>query len=298
MIDNAKNGIIIKGIAGFYYVEVGGAVFECKARGIFRKQGITPLAGDKVSITIDATGKGWIEEIFQRSTYLERPPVANVDKIFIVVAAAEPVPSPIVIDRLTAIAEDKGIEPVIVFNKTDLADVDELKKIYETAGYETYSVCGKSGDGVEELKNALKGSINVFAGNTGVGKSSLLNRIDSRFDLETGEISQKLGRGRHTTRHVELHKLENGGYVADTPGFASVDMEKQWIYKENLQFAFREFEPFIGKCKFTSCSHTGEKGCAVGEAVERGEISPLRHQNYITLYKEMGEVKDWERTKE
>ncbi|MBR4282569.1 MAG: ribosome small subunit-dependent GTPase A [Clostridia bacterium] len=298
MSENLKTGIIIKGISGFYYVESENTVYECKARGIFRKEGITPLAGDRVKISIGANGKGWVEEISPRTSYLERPPVANVDRIFVVVSAADPSPSPIVIDRLVAIAEDKEIEPVIVFNKTDLANVDEYINIYKSAGFETYSVCCNTGEGVDALKNVLVDKINVFAGNSGVGKSSLLNLILPQYELKTGEISQKLGRGRHTTRHVELLKLENGGYVADTPGFASIDMEKQWIYKENLQFAFREFAPYIGECKFTSCSHTGEKGCAIGEAVEKGIISKSRHQNYITLYREMDEIKDWERNKE
>jgi len=298
MSENLKTGIIIKGISGFYYVESENTVYECKARGIFRKEGIIPLAGDKVKISIGANGKGWVEEIYPRTTYLERPPVANVDKIFVVVSAADPSPSPIVIDRLVAIAEEKEIEPVIVFNKTDLADVDEYLNIYKSAGFETYTVCCNTGEGVDDIKNTLIDKINVFAGNSGVGKSSLLNLILPQYELKTGEISQKLGRGRHTTRHVELLKLENGGYVADTPGFASLDMEKQWIYKENLQFDFREFTPYIGECKFTSCSHTGEKGCAIGEAVEKGIISKSRYQNYITLYKEMDEIKDWERNKE
>jgi len=298
MSEKLKTVIIIKGISGFYYVESENTVYECKARGIFRKEGIIPLAGDKVKISIGANGKGWVEEIYPRTTYLERPPVANVDKIFVVVSAADPSPSPIVIDRLVAIAEEKEIEPVIVFNKTDLADVDEYLNIYKSAGFETYTVCCNTGEGVDDIKNTLIDKINVFAGNSGVGKSSLLNLILPQYELKTGEISQKLGRGRHTTRHVELLKLENGGYVADTPGFASLDMEKQWIYKENLQFDFREFTPYIGECKFTSCSHTGEKGCAIGEAVEKGIISKSRYQNYITLYKEMDEIKDWERNKE
>ncbi len=298
MIETQKNGIIIKGISGFYYVESENTVYECKARGIFRKEGITPLAGDRVKISIGANGKGWVEEIAPRTSYLDRPPVANVDRIYIVVSAADPSPSPIVIDRLTAIAEDKEIEPVIVFNKTDLANVDEYIEIYKKAGFDTYTVCCSTGEGVDALRDTLVNKINVFAGNSGVGKSSLLNLICPEFDLKTGEISQKLGRGRHTTRHVELLKLSNGGYVADTPGFASIDMEKQWIYKENLQFAFREFKDYIGECKFTSCSHTGEKGCAIGDAVEKGIISKSRHQNYITLYREMEEIKDWERNKE
>ena len=297
MSENTKKGIIIKGIAGFYYTEIGDAVFECKARGVFRKMGITPLAGDHVTVTIGENGKGWIEEIEERQTVLERPPVANVDRVYIVASAADPAPSPIVIDRLCAICEDKGIEPSVVFNKTDLEDITEFAEIYRKSGIKTYLVCCKTGEGIDELKQSLIGKINVFAGNTGVGKSSLLNMIDNRFSLETGETSKKLGRGRHTTRWVELLKLESGGYVADTPGFASVDMEKQWIYKENLQFAFREFEPYIGKCKFVSCSHTGEKGCAICEAVESGDISKSRHQNYVTLYREMSEIKDWERDK-
>ena len=291
-------GIIVKAIAGFYYVEAGEKIIECKSRGIFRKSGISPIVGDYVKIFVDENSKGVIEELLPRKNCLERPPVANIDRLFIVSSAAEPRPNTLVIDRLMAIAEDNGIEPVIVINKNDLADASWLKEIYETTGVETIMVCCKTGDGIEELKEKLIGHLNVFTGNSGVGKSSILNLIDSRLGIPTGEISEKLGRGKHTTRHTQLYKISNGGYVADTAGFSSIDMEKaNFICKENLQFAFREFLPYIGSCKFCSCSHTCEKGCVICKEVENGIIHKSRHENYITLYKEAEEIKDWERKK-
>ena len=291
-----KQGIIIKAISGFFYVEAGDAVYECKARGHFRKDGITPLVGDTVTILPGENFKGVIGEILPRNNFLERPPIANIDRLLIVAASADPKPNTLVLDRLTAIAEDHEIEPVIVINKTDLQNADWLKSIYDTAGIETHMVSCVTGEGIEELKQTLIGKINVFSGNSGVGKSSLLNRIDPQFKLPTGEISEKLGRGRHTTRHVELYKLPAGGYVADTPGFSSVDMEKcGWIVKENLPFAFREFLPFLSSCRFSSCSHTGEKGCAICKAVKQGKIHESRHNSYVALYKEAEAVKDWQR---
>lgn len=290
-------GILVKAIAGFYYVEAGGRVYSCKARGIFRKQGCGPLVGDTVRITVETDGgqDGRVEEVFSRRNHLVRPPLANVSRLFIVSAYSNPAPSSLVIDKLIAIAEDKGIEPLLVFNKNDQGDFAEWEKIYRSAGFPVFSVSCLTGDGVEAVRDALGEGISVFSGNSGVGKSSLLNRLFDRLSLATGEVSEKLGRGRHTTRHVELFRTENGGYVADTPGFSSLDLEKsEVVCKENLPFAFREFEPYLGSCRFASCAHLGEKGCAVAAAVERGEISASRYASYRRMYEEVKNIREWE----
>lgn len=289
------SGIIKKGIGGFYYVEADGEIYECKARGIFRKNGIMPLPGDKVEIEAGSDIKeNTIDVIMDRKNFLKRPPVANIDRLYIVASVCEPNPSPLVIDRLTAIAEQKEIEPVIVITKTDLASPEELLAIYKKAGIQTFSVSADSDDGIEEIRESLRGKISAFTGNTGVGKSTLLNRIYPDFAIETGAISKKLGRGRHTTRHVELYKV-NGGYVADTPGFSALDIEAgEFIHKDELPFCFREFLPRLGKCKFSSCAHVNDKGCSIIEAVNNDEISISRHESYISLYNEAKEVKDWE----
>lgn len=290
------NAIIIKAVSGFYYAKAGQNVYECKARGVFRKNEITPLVGDFVTVEPMELGKGVIKEIIDRKNSLERPPVANVDRLWIVVSTADPKPNMLVIDRLCAIAEDREIETVIAVNKTDLADPDKIIGIYKSAGMKTFSVCCEKGEGIEQIKSELSCGINVFTGNSGVGKSSLLNLIDPRLGLKTGEISEKLGRGRHTTRHSELFELPGGGYVCDTSGFSSVDMETTgFICKENLQFAFREFAPYVGKCKFTSCTHTCEKGCKIIEAAKNGKIPKSRHDSYVALYREAETVKDWQR---
>lgn len=290
-----KNGLIIKGIGGFYYVEAAGTVYECKARGIFRKDKITPLVGDRVEITIDNEEAGSIEKILPRRNFLIRPPVANIDQLLLVVSVCEPSPSTLIIDKTIAAAEDKEIEPVLIISKTDLQDSQSLQEIYEKTGIHMLTLSSVTGEGVDEVRALLRGKISAFTGNSGVGKSSLLNRIDERLQLPTGEISQKLGRGRHTTRQVELIKLENDTYVADTPGFSSIQMERYDIVKkENLQYCFREFAPFLNQCKFSSCSHTCEKGCAVIQAVNDGLISESRHQNYIAMYNEVKDIKEWE----
>lgn len=292
-------GIIIKAISGFYYVSTPDGIIECKARGVFRKIGDSPLVGDRVSITVLSNGKGIVEDILQRRNFLNRPPVANVDKLFIVSAFSVPAPSPLVIDSMTAVAEDKGIEPVIVFNKCDMGDFTEIAALYKGAGFKTYVVSAAEHSGIDDLLCELSNSVSVFAGNTGVGKSTLLNLLLDGVSLKTGEVSEKLGRGRHTTRHVELFPLKNGGFVADTPGFSSLDVEREnLVYKENLQFAFRDFEPYIGKCRFTSCTHTGEKGCAIASALQSGKIAASRYESYTQLYSALAQHKDWEIRKE
>ena len=288
------DGIIIKGIGGFYYVEAAGGIYECKARGVFRKSGIKPLAGDRVSISIHENAENTVDEIYERSSVLVRPPVANVDRLFIVSSVCEPKPVLLIIDKLTALAVSKGIEPVVVFTKNDLENADEYVEIYRQAGIKAFAVSCVNGEGVDLVKMELEGHISAFCGNSGVGKSSLLNAIDPQLSLKTGEISDKLGRGRHTTRHSELFKVE-GGYVTDTPGFSSFEADyTEPILKDDLPFAFREFEPFIGQCKFTTCLHTKDKGCRIIQAVEDGEIPVSRHESYCVMMEEAKNIKEWE----
>ncbi len=291
---NKIDGIIIKGIGGFYYVEPAGEVYECKARGVFRKSGIKPLAGDRVSISINDNAENTIDEIYERKSVLMRPPVANVDRLFIVSSVCEPKPVLLIIDRLTALAVNKGIEPIVVFTKSDLESADEYVSVYEKAGIKAFSVSCTTGEGVDKVKSELENHISAFCGNSGVGKSSLLNAIDKNLSLATGEISEKLGRGRHTTRHSELFKVE-GGYVADTPGFSSFDPdEAEIILKDDLPGAFREFEKYIGECKFTSCLHVKDKGCRIIQAVEDGDIPVSRHESYCAMMEQAKNIKDWE----
>ena len=288
------DGIIIKGIGGFYYVEAAGEIYECKARGIFRKSGIKPLAGDRVTVSINDNAENTIDEIHERKTLLQRPPIANVDKLFIVSSVCEPKPVLLIIDRLTALASIKGIEPIIVFTKNDLDSADEYIDIYRKAGIKAYSVSCVTGKGVESVKAELKNHISAFCGNSGVGKSSLLNVIDPELALKTGEISDKLGRGRHTTRHSELFKVE-GGYVADTPGFSSFETEEtELILKDDLPYAFSEFEEYIGQCKFSTCLHTVDKGCRIIQAVEDGDIPKSRHESYCAMMEQAKSIKEWE----
>lgn len=287
-------GTIIKGIGGFYYVEAADTIYETKARGIFRKNKISPLPGDRVKFTLNVDAENVIDEILPRRNVLVRPPIANIDRLFIVSSVCEPKPNTLVIDRLVAIAEKNSIEPIIVITKNDLEASENIEEIYKKAGFETIVTSSQTGEGTEKIKALIEGHISAFAGNTGVGKSSLLNCIDSSLSLQTGEISDKLGRGKHTTRHIELFKT-CGGYIADTPGFSSVDFQNaEIILKDELPFCFREFRDYLGQCKFTSCSHTYDKGCKIVEAVNDGKIHPSRHENYITLYNEVKNIKEWE----
>lgn len=286
-------GTIIKGIGGFYYIEAANTVYECKARGVFRKEKTTPLAGDRVIISVNDNAENTIDEILERKNYLIRPPVANIDNLIIVASTVEPKPSALVIDKLIAVAEYKGIEPVLIISKSDLASAKELLEIYATTGIKAIPISNETGDGVDEVKELIKNKISAFTGNSGVGKTSLLNNLDSSLSLKTSQISQKLGRGRHTTRQAELFSV-CGGYIIDTPGFSSFELDKSNpIMKEDLPYCFREFKPYIDKCKFTSCTHTCDKGCAVIEAVNNGEISASRHNSYIQLYNSVKDIKEW-----
>ncbi len=294
MSDNViLKGKILKGIGGFYYIEAAGVVYECKARGVFRKQKITPLVGDEVSVTIRSDGENTIDSIYPRKNFLIRPPVANIEQLFILSAACNPSPNLYLIDKMTALAFNKGIEPIVVFTKSDLKDLSEYTKIYKNAGFKTACISSVTGDGLDIVRNWISGKVSAFTGNSGVGKSTLLNAICEGLNLDTGEISEKLGRGRHTTRAVELHKI-CGGYVADTPGFSSFDMEKnESIDLENIQYCFPEFREYLGECKFVSCSHTVDKGCAILEALNEGKIEKSRHESYKTMYGEAKELKRW-----
>lgn len=270
-----------------------GEVTECRARGVFRKQKISPLVGDRVTIEINGES-GTVTDINERKNVLVRPPVANLDKLIIVSSVVEPQPNLFILDKLTAMAVDKGIEPVVVFSKADLADAAAYVDIYRKAGIEAFAVSSVTGEGTEKFRSVFKDSVCALTGNTGVGKSSLLNALDSELCLPTAHISSKLGRGRHTTRTVELYEM-CGGYIADTPGFSSLDFENiEIILKENLQFCFPEFEEYIGSCKFVSCAHLCEKGCRICEAVKEGKIPPTRHESYRMMYDEVKDYKEWE----
>ncbi|MDK2563128.1 ribosome small subunit-dependent GTPase A [Romboutsia sedimentorum] len=288
------NGQIIKGIGGFYYVDTDNGLYECRARGIFRKQKVTPLVGDRVSISVvdEETKKGVVEDIKKRDTELVRPPIANVDKVLIVFAIKNPKPNLSLLDRFIVLAEKENLEIVVVLTKVDLDDDDklnELKTIYELSGYKVIPVSNETKLNVDKIKDELRDNVVVFAGPSGVGKSSLLNEIDKNFKLQTGEVSDKIKRGKHTTRHAELLKLECGGMVADTPGFSSLTLDD--IGETELKGYFIEFDEF-DDCKFGSrCIHENEPSCAVKEAVENGEISKQRYKSYIQLLNEMRQGK-------
>ena len=285
------NGKIIKGIGGFYYVDTENGLYECRARGRVRKNKITPLVGDRVSISVvdEENKKGVVEEIEERDTELVRPPIANVDKALIVFAIKNPSPNLSLLDRFIVLAEKENLEIVIVFTKVDL-DTDgellgELKDIYEVSGYKVISVSNKLKLNIDKIKEELKENTVVFAGPSGVGKSSLLNEVDKNFELKTGEVSDKIKRGKHTTRHAELLKLECGGMVADTPGFSSLTLDD--IDESELKEYFIEFDKY-DECRFGSrCIHENEPSCAVKEAVENGDISKKRYESYIQLLNEI-----------
>ena len=285
---------IIKGIGGFYYVRTAAGIVECKARGHFRNKKMKPFVGDFVRIGIHENAENTIDEILPRKNKLIRPPVSNIDNLIIVAGMVTPAPNTFVIDKLCAVCELKGIEPMILFNKTDLEDGEALAAIYRNAGFTSFAVSAKTGAGVEQIKPLLAGKTSVFTGNSGAGKSSLLNKLDASLSLQTGEVSEKLGRGRHTTRQCEIFSL-CGGEVVDTPGFSSLEIEKlQTVLKEDLQFCFREFEPFLNECRFTGCAHMKEKGCAVKKALEEGKIEPSRYESYRMLYEQVKHIKEWE----
>lgn len=290
-------GIIIKALSGFYYVESSDKIYECKARGSFRKSGVSPLVGDRVEFDIIDDTHGVVNSVIDRKNLLARPNVANIDKLFIVSSFQTPAPNAFIIDKITAIAVYNNIEPIIVFNKCDMGDFADWLKIYSNAGFKTYVVSAETGEGIDSLKAELEGVTSAFTGNSGVGKSSILNRLFGECVIKTGEVSQTLGRGRHTTRHIEAYKLSFGGYVVDTPGFSSIENEEHdYEFKERLAELFLDFSDYIYNCRFTGCSHTKEKGCAVIEAVNNGLIEKSRHQSYLQLCEELKNLKPWEST--
>ncbi len=287
------DGIIIKSIAGFCYVEAGNKVYECKPRGSFRKSNISPIAGDAVKISVDGD-KGTVETINTRKNYLVRPPLANLDKLFIVSSSCVPDVNTLLIDRMIAICENIGVTPVIVFNKADMGNFGDIPSAYESIGYKTFVVSAKTGEGISDIADEITDSISAFSGNSGVGKSSILNRLLPSVNLSVGDVSEKLGRGKHTTRHVELLKF-NGGYVADTPGFSSLNLlDFDFNEKDNLKFCFKEFEAYFGKCRFADCSHVSELGCAVIDAKKQGMIPAFRHESYVSMYNDLKNIKSWE----
>ena len=288
------NGLIMKGIGGFYYVETADGIFECKAKGKFRKERIIPLAGDRAKITVRDGKENTIDEIFERKNCLKRPPVANIDTLMIVVSVSDPAPNTLVIDKMTVLAEKNHIEPVIVITKTDLGSFDGLSEIYTKTGYCVIPVSGKTGEGVDEVKKLLKNRLTAFTGNSGVGKSTLINAVCPGLFLETNSISTKLGRGRHTTRQAEIFHVADG-LVIDTAGFSSLDfIGEDVILKDDLQYYFPEFEKYLGMCRFVSCAHIKDKGCRICEAVQNGDISKSRHESYIALYNEVKDIKEWQ----
>ena len=287
-------GIIIKALSGFYYVKSGDKIYTCKARGNFRKSGVSPLVGDRVKISALEDLTGTVDEIEPRKTELLRPPVANIEKLFILSSFENPAPNTLIIDKLTVLARHNGIEPIIVFNKSDMGDFGKFEEIYKKSGFKTFVISAANGIGLDMLKRELKDSISAFTGNSGVGKSSVLNAILGEELIATGEVSEKLGRGRHTTRHTQIYPLPFGGFVADTAGFSSIETGDDYTLKENLVSCFEDFSDFVSGCRFTSCSHTKEKGCAVIEAVKNGEIMKSRHESYVTLYDELKNLKEWQ----
>lgn len=290
----------MKALSGFYYVDdgTGGPLLACKARGRFRHTGVTPLVGDRVSFTDLGGGSGVLDEVLPRKNEFRRPAVANIDQLIIVVSGAIPITDPYLIDRITAITEARDCEPVVCINKCDLDAADSLYETYRKVGYQTLRVSAETGEGMGGLCRVISGKVSAFTGNSGVGKSSILNALAPDFQLAVGEVSEKLGRGRHTTRHVELLRLKNGAVVADTPGFSSFDTEQgEGMDCKDLAYAFREFRPYLEECRFIGCAHGKEKGCAVLAAVERGDIPASRHQSYVRLYRECAARPAWENRK-
>lgn len=288
------SGRIIKSVGGFYDVETAEGIFKSKARGIFRNKSISPFTGDYVEITLDESSEPVIERIFDRKNEIIRPPMANLDMVLLVVSACEPSPNALVIDKLISIFESKNIETVLIFTKNDIKDCSGLISVYEKIGYPCFVVDNLTGEGVERVREFIKGRTSALIGNSGVGKSSFINRIFPELNKETNYISKKLGRGRHTTRDVEMYPFE-GGYLADTPGFSTVDIERYGrIEKSELRYCFREFSEYSENCRFNNCMHLKESGCCVTEAVEKGLIPKSRYESYVRMYNEAAEAaKKW-----
>ena len=289
----AMTGRILRSLSGFYDVQTQQGIVTCRARGALRR-GSTPLTGDMVEISVEQ-GKGMLEKLLPRKNSFIRPAVANIDALVVFAANTNPVTEPFLIDRVAAIAGDQEVPVILCLNKCDIDPAVDLHRIYTNAGFTVITASAETGEGVEELRRHIRGKLTAFTGNSGVGKSSMLNRLCPQLKLPVGEVSEKLGRGRHTTRHVQLYDLGEETYVADTPGFSSFDTDQmEVILKENLQYAFPDFGDYIGKCQFHDCSHRKEPGCAVTAALAAGEIEPSRYDNYLRLYEKASHIKEWE----
>ena len=292
-----QTGRIIRSLSGFYDVQTKDAVITCRGRGILRKHGESPLTGDMVHLTVEKD-KGMIEEILPRKNRFIRPAVANVDALVVFAANVNPVTEPFLIDRVSVIAGDQNVPVYICINKCDLDPAVDLVRIYENAGFPVIRASAETGEGVDRLRELIRGKLTAFTGNTGVGKSSMLNALCPQLQLATGEVSEKLGRGRHTTRHVQLYCLEEDTYVADTPGFSSFDTEQMDVLlKENLQYAFPDFASYLGQCRYHDCSHRAEPDCKLRQAVQDGLVEKTRYESYLRLYEKAEQVKLWELNK-
>lgn len=296
-MEQTLQGRILRSLSGFYDVATESGTVTCKARGILRKQRITPLTGDLAKITVSG-GKGMVEAILPRKNSFVRPAVANVDALVVFAANVNPVTEPFLIDRVAAIALSQGVEVILCINKEDLDPADTLTGIYTRAGFPVIRTSAVTGAGIPELWQKIRGRITAFTGNSGVGKSSILNRLSPALALPTGEVSEKLGRGRHTTRHVELYDLGENTFAADTPGFSSFDTDQmEWILTEDLPRAFPDFEGCLGQCQFRDCTHRKEPGCAVRAAVDAGKIERTRYESYLRLFEQASSHKAWEMSK-
>lgn len=291
-------GRIQKALSGFYYVDTKDGLLQCRARGKFRREGISPLVGDQVEIRELGGGEGFVERIYPRKNLFTRPAVANLDQLVVIASAAIPKTDPFLIDRISAIAALKDCRVLLLLNKCDLDRADGLYGIYRAAGFSVHRVSAETGEGIEELKSMISGRLSAFTGNSGVGKSSILNALDPDIHIQIGEVSQALGRGRHTTRHVELYRLSCGAEVVDSPGFSSFETDELNLeLKRRLPETFPEFAPYLGGCRFVGCSHTREKGCAVLEALRQGAVQESRHRSYLRLYEELKSLRDWQEEK-
>ena len=291
-----SRGRIEKALSGFYYVNTGRETLQCRARGKFRKEGLSPLVGDWVQVRELGGGEGFVEAVETRRNVFSRPAAANIDQLVILASAAVPVTEPYLIDRIAAIAALKGCDVLVCLNKCDLDPAEGLYGIYNCSAIPVLRISAETGEGLDALRRAIAGKLNAFTGNSGVGKSSVLNALVPGLQLPVGEVSKALGRGRHTTRHVELFPLDGGTYVIDTPGFSSFDTEEMDLeLKEHLPETFPEFAPYVGECRFTGCTHTKEKGCRVLQAVKDGDIPVSRHKSYLRLFDELKDVQAWQK---